>query len=325
MNSTSLSRDGTIIFKSKSIFDVMVAQQIYACKISPFLERDFEKKTKFGSVKLGEIEWLTIGDLVRIESVDRDQWQITHLYPRKSLLSRRAALPSTFRLQEAQAIAANVDQMVIVFAITQPEIKWNLLDRYLIQAEACRLKALICFTKYDLVDSLPTQYRQELLTQMKNYQHLGYEMIQTSSNTGTGMKDLMQRLQGKSSIFLGKSGVGKTSLINGLFQGFQQRTNAVNPITGKGRHTTTTLSLLSIDANTGVIDTPGTREFGLWNVVADELAGYFPEMQPLLGKCKFRLDCLHDEEPGCAIRAAVVAGNISPFRYHSYLKLLREV
>jgi len=324
MNTTSLSCEGTIIFKSNAILDVMVAQQIHRCKISRQLQKEFAKNSKIGSVKLDEIQWLTIGDFVRIDPGEGDDWQITKVYPRKSLLYRCAASPNLFRLKEAQVIAANVDQMVAVFAITQPEIKWNLLDRYLVQAEACGLKALICFTKYDLVDSLPTQSRQEFLTQMENYQHLGYDMIQTSSNSGTGMTDLMQRLNGKSSIFLGKSGVGKTSLLNVLFQGYQQRTKAVNSITGKGRHTTTSLNLLSLDANSSVIDTPGTREFGLWDIDADELAGYFPEMQPLIGKCKFRLDCLHDEEPGCAIRSAVVAGNISPFRYRSYLKLLKE-
>jgi ribosome biogenesis GTPase len=324
MNTTSLSCDGTIIFKSNSIFDVMSAQQIQRCKISPQLEREFVKNSKFGSVKLDEIQWLTIGDFVRIDPGDGDHWQITQVYPRKSLLYRRAASPNAYRLKEAQVIAANVDQMVAVLAITRPEIKWNLLDRYLVQAEACGLKALICFTKSDLFDSLPTSFRQELLVQFENYQHLGYDIIQTSSLSGAGMTDLMQRLNGKSSIFLGKSGVGKTSLLNGLFEGYQQRTNAVNPITGKGRHTTTTLNLLSLDAHSSVIDTPGTREFGLWDIVADELAGYFPEMEPLIGKCKFRMDCLHDEEPGCAIRASVVAGNISPFRYRSYLKLLKE-
>jgi len=324
MNTTFLSCEGTIIFKSNAILDVMVAQQIHRCKISPQLEKEFEKNSKIRSVKLDEIQWLTIGDFVLIDPGDGGYWQITRVYPRKSLLYRRAASANSFRLKEAQVIAANVDQMVAVLAITQPEIKWNLLDRYLVQAEACGLKALICFTKCDLLASLPMSYRQEFFAQITNYQHLGYDILQTSSVTGSGMTDLMQCMHGKSSIFLGKSGVGKTSLLNGLFQGYQQRTNAVNPITGKGRHTTTTLNLLSLDAKSSVIDTPGTREFGLWDIVADELAGYFPEMQPLIGKCKFRLDCLHDEEPGCAIRAGVMAGNISPFRYRSYLKLLKE-
>ena len=275
-------------------------------------------------MNLKEIQWLAIGDFVRVVTLDGIIWQITQVYPRKSLLYRRAASPNAFRLKEAQVIAANVDQLMAVIAITQPEIKWNLLDRYLVQAEACGLKALICFTKYDLLNTLSESIQQEIFAQVENYRHLGYAIIQTSSVTEMGITDLSQYLSGKSSILLGKSGVGKTSLLNGLIQGFQQRTNEVNPITGKGRHTTTTLNLLPLDANSSVIDTPGTREFGLWDIDAEDLANYFPEMQPLLGRCKFRSDCLHDEEPGCAIRAAVMAGNISPFRYHSYLKLLKE-
>lgn len=324
MNTTSLSCDGTIIFKSNAIFDVMVGQQVHRCKISPLMEREFQKISRAGSSPLDEIQWLAIGDSVCIEPGSADIWHITRVYPRKSLLYRRAASANASRVKEAQVIAANVDQMVAVLAITQPDIKWNLLDRYLVQAEACGLKALICFTKFDLFDSLPVRFQQEFLTQAGNYHRLGYETIQTSSLVGIGLNELKQHLSAKSSIFLGKSGVGKTSLLNGLFHGIQQRTNAVNPVTGKGRHTTTTLNLLSFDAKTNVIDTPGTREFGLWDVVADELAGYFTEMEPLLGKCKFRLDCLHDEEPGCAIRSAVMAGKISPFRYRSYLTLLKE-
>ena len=156
MNTTSLSFDGTITFKSNSFFDVMSTQQIHRCKIAPQLEKEFSRNKHQVTMNLKEIQWLAIGDFVRVVTLDGIIWQITQVYPRKSLLYRRAASPNAFRLKEAQVIAANVDQLMAVIAITQPEIKWNLLDRYLVQAEACGLKALICFTKYDFL----TLYRK---------------------------------------------------------------------------------------------------------------------------------------------------------------------
>lgn len=325
MKSTILSCDGTIIFKSKNLFDVFTENQVKHCTLSTALERRKAQDGKMPTSEPETIFWLTIGDRVQISSENGQNWQIDHVYPRRSLLARRAVSGKDFGHQEAQMIAANVDQLIAVFAIHQPEIKWNLLDRYLVLAEAAALDVIICLTKYDLINSLSVTYQQELRTQIENYRRLGYEIIETSSFSDLGIPVLKKRLAGKSSIFVGKSGVGKTSLLNCVFNGFQQRTLPVNPVTGKGRHTTTSLTLVPLDAHSSVIDTPGIREFGLWDIDPQSLAEYFPEMRPFLGQCKFRLDCKHDEEPGCAIRSAVMADHISPYRYRSYLKILREV
>ena len=150
-------------------------------------------------------------------------------------------------------------------------------------------------------------------------------MIFTSALTGAGMAELKQALQGRLSVLVGKSGVGKTLLLNTLQPRLGLRVNAVNQVTGKGRHTTTSQEMFRLDGGGAVVDTPGEREFGLWDVDQAELALLFPEMRPLVGLCRFGLGCRHAEEPGCAISKAVMAGKISPRRYQSYMRLREEL
>jgi ribosome biogenesis GTPase len=138
------------------------------------------------------------------------------------------------------------------------------------------------------------------------------------------MDTLKAKLQGSLSAFVGKSGVGKTSLLEAVEPGLGRRIQTVSRATGKGRHTTSAAELIMLASGGAIVDTPGIREFGLWDVADNDLAWFFPEMRPFLGRCKFRLDCRHDEEPGCAIRKAVMDHQISPYRYQSYLKLRVE-
>ncbi len=159
---------------------------------------------------------------------------------------------------------------------------------------------------------------------LEEYRQIGYSFVLTSSYTGEGIQDLQQALAGHVSVLVGKSGVGKTALLNKLQPGLGLRVKEVNQSTGKGRHTTTNLEMFPLDGGGAIVDTPGTREFGLWQF-DDDLALLFPEMHPLVGKCRFGVDCQHDEEPGCAIRKAVMEGQISPRRYQSYLSLTKEL
>jgi ribosome biogenesis GTPase len=221
-----------------------------------------------------------------------------------------------------QIIAANLDLAVPVFAAAQPEPKWGMLDRYLVSAEASQIPALICINKIDLIGGQAEE--NELLQTLETYRRIGYPIVVISARTGEGIDNLTSALEGKVSAFLGKSGVGKTSLLNRIQPGLGQRVHEVSQATGKGRHTTTHLEMFPLDSGGAVVDTPGVREFGLWDIAPEELAWMFPEMRPMLGKCHFRLDCLHDEEPGCAVREGVTAGRISPFRYRSYVRLLEE-
>lgn len=241
---------------------------------------------------------------------------ITEVLPRLSRLSR----PAYARAFE-QVIASNVDLVLPVFAVADPTPKWGLLDRYLVSAESSKLPVLIVITKLDLAWK-----NKSFESDLEAYRQAGYEIQFVSANTDEGMEELKQTLQGKVSVLVGKSGVGKTSLLNAIQPGLGLRVREVSQgEKGKGRHTTTHLEMFELDFGGAIVDTPGMREFGLWEVSGEDLAYYFPEMADYVGKCKFGLSCQHDAEPGCAIRRAVVAGAISPHRYKSYMNLRREL
>jgi ribosome biogenesis GTPase len=244
---------------------------------------------------------------------------IVEILPRTSWLSRPAPVPGQ-RVFE-QVIVSNADQVIPIFSVASPTPKWGLLDRYLVAAEAAGLPALIVITKLDLTWKNP-QIEEDLET----YRRIGYPIHMVSSATGEGMEELKSLLQGKTSVLVGKSGVGKTSLLNAIQPGLGLRVKAVSSgEVGKGRHTTTHYEMFELDFGGRLVDTPGMREFGLWDIQAGELASFFPEMNPYVGQCKFGLGCSHDREPGCAIRKAVMAGTVSPYRYQSYMRLREEL
>jgi ribosome biogenesis GTPase len=244
---------------------------------------------------------------------------IVEILPRGSKLSRPATVPGQ-RVFE-QVIVSNADLVVPVFSVTNPTPKWGLLDRYLVSAEAAELPSLIVINKLDLAWKNP-QFSEEV----EIYQRIGYPVSLVSAATGEGIAELKRQMQGKLSVLVGKSGVGKTSLLNAVQPGLGLRVKAVgNGTLGKGRHTTTHLEMFELDCGGTLVDTPGIREFGLWDVAGDELAFLFPEMADYVGQCKFGLSCRHDQEPGCAIRKGVMAGAISPYRYQSYMRLREEL
>jgi ribosome biogenesis GTPase len=244
---------------------------------------------------------------------------IVEILPRRSKLSRPAPVPGQ-RVFE-QVIVSNADLVVPVFAVANPAPKWGLLDRYLVSAEAAELPSLIVINKVDLAWKNP-DFDQEI----EVYRRIGYPVLLVSAVTGEGIEELKSRLQEKLSVLVGKSGVGKTSLLNAIQPGLGLRVKAVGAgEIGKGRHTTTHHEMFTLDFGGALVDTPGIREFGLWDVGGDQLAYFFPEMADQVGRCKFGLSCRHDREPGCAIRKAVMAGEISPYRYQSYMRLREEL
>ena len=273
-------------------------------------------------VELEHMDPIAVGDAVRYILAEGGKGLIVELLPRRNKLTRRSAVPKPIHHGAhpfEQIIVTNVDQVVPVIAAAQPAPKWNLLDRYLASAEEGEIESLICITKLDLVNGT----NEELQVAMNEYTRIGYPYIFTSSFNGEGIDALRQALRGRISVFVGKSGVGKTALLNALQPGLGLRVKEVNQVTGKGRHTTTNLEMFPLEGGGAIVDTPGTREFGLWEF-DDDLALFFPEMRPLVGKCRFGVDCMHDEEPGCAIRTAVMAGQIHPRRYQSYIGLKNE-
>ena len=269
--------------------------------------------------EIDHVDPVAIGDRVRYVDAGEGRGMIIEVLPRDSKLSRPAPVPG--RRVFEQVIVSNADQIVPVFSAANPTPKWGLLDRYLVSAEASGLPALIVINKLDLAWKNP-----ELDAEIEIYRRIGYPVLLASALTGEGVEELRQTLQGKLSVFIGKSGVGKTSLLNAIQPGLGLRVKAVsNGEVGKGRHTTTHLEMFELDFGGALVDTPGMREFGLWDITTEELADLFPEMAEYVGQCKFGLSCRHDREPGCAIRKAVMAGAVSPYRYQSYMRLREEL
>lgn len=299
---------GVVYKKTNASFTVRCGEHVVECSLSPKLRQSFSD--------------LTVGDCVRWLKTAEGTGSIIEVLPRRNKLSRQSAVPRPGAHAAEQVIVANIDQVIPVFAAANPAPRWRLLDRYLVTAEAHNLPALICITKLDLA---PYQsIEAETVDILEDYRRAGYPVVLVSAHTGAGLDQLKQALQGRISVFLGKSGVGKTSLLNALQPGLGLRVNALSRASGKGKHTTTHLEMFPLDSGGAVVDTPGVREFGLWDIELEDLAFFFPEMRPYLGRCRFGLDCRHDDEPGCAIRKAVTAGQISPHRYQSYMHIQED-
>lgn len=328
--------EGVVYKKSTSIYFVRPLRspdRVIPCSISSHLRKELVYPTAAPSSvrrrvrQVKELDHgnpLAVGDGVRFVETGRGSGMIVEVLPRRSQLSRRMAGSNPGGQAFEQVLAANVDQIVPVFAAADPSPHWNMLDRYLVSAESFHLPAVICITKMDLVQGSSPEPGKEIEAAAAEYRQIGYPVRYVSVVTGKGLDDLREVLRGRVSVFVGKSGVGKTSLLNTLQPGLGQRIHAVNPKTGKGRHTTTSPELFPLDIGGAVLDTPGMREVGLWDDGEEDLAKLFPEMRYLVGMCRFRLDCRHDEEPGCAVRQAVMRGEISPRRYQSFLRMRED-
>ena len=314
---------GMVVKKSAAGYEVHLGDRSLICGLSPRLP----DQTRIASDRSGSKERgagqdasIAVGDVVRIVELGQDAGQIVEILPRRNQLARRAAASRRGAYAGRQVIAANVDQVVPVFAAAKPAPHWRLLDRYLVAAEAAGLPALICITKLDLAQNSMDAMDQALGEKAEEYRRIGYAVLLVSAHTGAHLAELKQALQGRTSLLLGKSGVGKTSLLNALQPGLGLRVREVSRATGKGRHATTHLEMFPFDFGGAVIDTHGRPEVGLWGVAGNDFADFFPQMRPLIGRCEFGLGFQPDEEPGCAVRRAVMEGLISPTRYQSYMR-----
>jgi ribosome biogenesis GTPase / thiamine phosphate phosphatase len=261
-------------------------------------------------------ELCVIGDHVEIEVTESGKGVITRILPRQRVLSR--VEPSEYAgtsTEREQVLIANPDAAAFVFAAARPTPNPRLLDRFLVAAEAAEIPDIaIVVNKIDLVDPRPV---------FEVYERIGYTVLYVSAETNTGIDALRDFLTGKVAIFTGPSGVGKSSLLNAIQPGLGRAVGAVSLKLTKGKHTTTNAEMFPLYGGGYVADTPGIRTLAPWNVEPDELDGYYREFRPFVANCQFS-DCTHINEPGCAVRAAVERGEISPERYDSYLRL-REV
>lgn len=229
-------------------------------------------------------------------------------------LERHSVLSRPDPYGKLKAVAANIDQIMLVVA-PYPEPHAKLIDRYLVASEVVGIEPVIVLNKTDLLASDPAlQDRMHAL--LAPYPDLGYRVLRTSSMQG-GLEELHLALRDRTSVFVGQSGVGKSSLINVLLPQLDLRVGALSENTRKGKHTTTTAQLFHLDGGGSLIDSPGIREFGLWHMSKEQVEQGFREFRPLLGTCKFR-DCQHEHEPGCAILKAATSGEISAERLESY-------
>jgi ribosome biogenesis GTPase len=272
---------------------------------------------------------LAVGDRVTLAADARDSgaWAIEAIEPRRSKLARRSPGGGFGE----RVLAANVDQVVVVFAAARPEPHPRMLDRFLVVAEANEIAARVVVNKAELAgDGDAARGEAAVRARFADYERAGYALHATSVPQRHGLDALRDALAGRTSALTGPSGVGKSSLMNALFPGLSLRVGAISESVNKGRHTTVGALLHPLPGEgaateTGfVVDTPGLREIGFWGLPADSLDTCFPELRPYLEQCRFA-DCAHVAEPGCAVREAVAAGDVSAARYDSYVKLRDEV
>ncbi len=325
--SITTEMQGIVYRKNKGSYDIRSGDRTIACTLTTAVWRELASQYSTRGSRTGkniqalEVDPIAVGDAVSFIEEEDGAGKITEVLPRHNRLSRRSPVPMPGAHAFEQVIVANVGQVIPVFAAANPTPHWNMLDRYLVAAESFNLPVLICITKLDLAQDQNGVTEASLQSIVDEYRAIGYPVLLVSSQTGQGIAEFKTALTGRVSVFLGKSGVGKTSLLNAIQPDLGMRVSAVSQRTGKGRHTTTYHEMFPLDSGGAVVDTPGVREFGLWDVEEEDLALFFPEIRPYLGRCKFGLDCRHDDEPDCAVRKAVMAGQISPRRYQSYMRL----
>jgi len=256
---------------------------------------------------------VAVGDRVTVE------WSgegavITEVAPRTSSLSR----PDPSQRRREQVLVANVDTVLLVASARDPDLAPGLLDRFLVAVESRELEVALVVNKVDLDPDCAYE------TVVSVYRDLGYRVLPTSATMGLGLEAVRGFLSGRTTTLLGHSGVGKSSLANALDPTLQLRTGDVRTGSGRGMHTTTTVSLLRLPWGGYLVDTPGIREFGLWGLAPADAGFWFREIARHAPECRFN-DCLHEHEPGCAVQREVALGNIVAWRYESYLRILASL
>jgi ribosome biogenesis GTPase len=252
------------------------------------------------------------GDRVGLETAAGDL-VVSSIEPRSNVFVRADAR------QRKQVVAANLDQTVIVVA-PAPEPSRDLVERYLVAVHSLGMRPVVVLNKSEL--ALPHSDDSPLM-RLGEYAELGYPVIRTSCKGPPGTDMLQSELEGRVSILVGQSGVGKSSLVNRLLPDLELQTGDLSRVTGKGTHTTTTTIMYTLPCGGRLIDSPGVWEYGLWTMSPQELESGFTDFAPFLGHCRFN-DCRHEAEPGCAVHHAVDEGAIRRWRYEAYLRLLRQ-
>jgi len=254
-----------------------------------------------------------VGDQVQWRREGNGPAHLLAIEERRTVLAR----PDPHNSHRALVLAANVDVAVLVASAKSPDFRPALIDRCLIAIWHGGATPVICLSKVDLVE--PHEL-EDIEARLMPYRDLGITVLMTSTETGAGTDELLQALAGKTCVLIGHSGVGKSSLLNVIDPERERRTKSGREFDGKGRHTTTSSELVELAGGTRLIDTPGIRSFGLWEIAAADVAAYFPELVELAATCRFG-DCTHLHEPDCAVQAAADAGDLHPARFDAYRRI----
>lgn len=272
-------------------------------------------KGKFKIKDLKVTNPIAVGDKVayELERETENTGIIFDILPRDNYIIRQ----SVHKTAHGHLIATNLDQAILIATLTFPRTSLGFIDRFLVAAESFRIPTVLVFNKLDILTDEAITYQEELAAM---YESLGYRCVFTSAINEIGVATFRNLLKGKISLVSGHSGVGKSTLINAIAPGLDLPTSEISTFANKGVHTTTFAEMFEIDPETFIIDSPGIKELGLADIEKEEISHYFPEMRQRLGECRFH-NCMHIDEPKCAIKDAVVDGTIAESRYSSYLSM----
>ncbi len=269
-----------------------------------------------GDLAVRQKSALTVGDRARV-SEESGVWRLEAVLPRRTVLAR----PDPLHKHMQRLIAANVDVVIHVVSLKSPPLRPRLIDRYLIAIQRGGAQPVICVNKVDL---LSPEERERELPKLAPYLQLGVPVVGCSTKTGEGLEALRREVEGRMAALVGHSGVGKSSILNALDESLELTTNTLHRKRGTGRHTTSASTLYDFGGGTYLIDTPGIREFGLWDLDRESLRDYFPEFKEPSELCRFT-NCTHVHEPNCEVKEQVEAGELSHARYETYARLWEDL
>lgn len=298
---------GVVVRSTGSWYEVRTDEgRVLSCRI----------KGKFKIAGIKSTNPIAVGDRITFINDGEENGVIDSIFPRRNYIIRK----STKLSKQTHIIAANIDYAFLVVTISQPRTSSGFIDRFLLTAAAYHIPVVLVFNKVDLNNEKESNIQNDFL---ELYQTIGYQCLVTSATRGDGIDELKAMMKGRTSMFGGHSGVGKSALVNAIQPGIELRTSEISSVHQKGRHTTTFAEMHPLEFDGYIIDTPGIKEFGVVNLEKQDVAGYFPEMEYFMHDCKYN-NCLHVREPQCAVKEAVENGEIAESRYINYLAIILD-